>query len=305
MLYGLLSDRGRSILLDEPNERSLHEKPVPRSGGFAILAGTLGAFAWLSAPGALTGGVVALAAVSMLDDWRSLSPVVRLAVHLSVCALFVAFALQGLSWPWLAAVAVGLGWMANLYNFMDGADGLAGGMAVMGFGALAGAAMLGGDAALAWLCASIAAAASAFLLSNFPPARIFMGDAGSVPLGYLAGAVGALGWSRGLWPAWFPVLAFGPFVLDATTTLLRRGLRGERVWQAHRSHYYQRAILLGWTHRQTVLFEYALMATCAGCGLLALGRSPFVQVVLVSLPLTVIAGVMIVVDIAWARRRSA
>lgn len=280
-------------------------RPVPRTGGLAIIAGTLAAFAVVPAPGSLAAGVAALAAVSVLDDWRSLSPGLRLLVHLCVCTVFCAVAMPGVAWTWLAVAALGVGWMANLYNFMDGADGLAGGMAVSGFGVLAAGAMLAGDVGLAWTCASIAAAAGAFLVSNFPPARIFMGDTGSVPLGFLAGAIGVLGWNRSLWPAWFPMFAFAPFILDATTTLARRALRRERIWQAHRSHYYQRAILLGWTHRRTALAGYALMISFGGCGLLSLGRAPAIQLVLLCVPLVLMIAAMVAVDRAWRARGEA
>ncbi len=305
MLHALLSERGRALLLDEPNERSLHARPVPRTGGIAIMAGVLAAALWLRAPLPLVAAAAALVAVSLVDDWRSLPSGLRLVVHVAVCAAFCAASVPEVPWLLLAALALALGWMANLYNFMDGADGLAGGMAVAGFGTYALAAAIGGDASLAWLCASVAAAAAAFLLSNFPPARIFMGDAGSVPLGFLAAALGLVGWQRGLWPWWFPAASFAPFVVDASVTLLRRALRGERVWQAHRSHYYQRLILLGWSHRRTALAEYALMATGAGAALLALGRAPAVQLAVLAVPAMLIAAAMLAVDRAWSRRRAA
>ena len=104
-----------------------------------------------------------------------------------------------------------------------------------------------------------------------------MGDAGSIPLGFLSAALGILGWRAGHWPLWFPLLVFSPFVVDASLTLARRVLRGERFWQAHRSHYYQRLVQLGWGHRNTALAEYALMAACGGLALWALGQTPAAQ----------------------------
>jgi UDP-N-acetylmuramyl pentapeptide phosphotransferase/UDP-N-acetylglucosamine-1-phosphate transferase len=169
--------------------------------------------------------------------------------------------ITGLSgWPAMLIVFLLLVWMTNLYNFMDGADGLAGGMAVFGFGTYGFAAWHAGMTDTAWLNGAIAAAALGFLLFNFPPARVFMGDAGSIPLGFLAGALGVAGWEQRIWPAWFPLLVFSPFLVDATVTLLRRGLRGERVWLAHKSHYYQRLVRLGYSHRLLALSEYGLMA---------------------------------------------
>jgi UDP-N-acetylmuramyl pentapeptide phosphotransferase/UDP-N-acetylglucosamine-1-phosphate transferase len=136
-------------------------------------------------------------------------------------------------------------------------------MATIGFGALALGAWLGDAPGLATFCAAIAAAALAFLRFNFPPARVFMGDAGSIPLGFLAASLGILGAQQNVWPALFPLLVFSPFIVDASVTLTRRALRGEKVWQAHRSHYYQRVVLLGATHRQLALAAYALMLTMA------------------------------------------
>ena len=158
-------------------------------------------------------------------------------------------------------------WMINLYNFMDGMDGFAGGMAVIGFTTLA---WLGrADTEFAAVCMTIAAACAGFLVYNFPPARLFLGDTGSTALGFLAAACSLWGSQAGLFPFWAALWVFSPFIVDATVTLLRRLVRGERVWEAHRSHYYQRLVLLGWGHRRTVLAEYALMLACAGAAILA------------------------------------
>lgn len=249
-------------VLDTPNSRSLHANPTPRTGGLGLMAGVFAGWAAL-APGWLwpvwlIAGL--LMAVSLLDDVRGLSAGLRLAVHVLAAAGLAASVAGHLPALALAAVVLAVVWMTNLYNFMDGSDGLAGGMALFGFGAYAAAAWLGGDAGFALAAASISAAAAAFLLFNFHPARIFMGDAGSIPLGFLAAALGLAGWQRGLWPAWFAPLVFSPFIADASVTLAKRLLRGERVWQAHREHYYQRLVQSGFGHRNTALLEYALMA---------------------------------------------
>ena len=117
-------------------------------------------------------------------------------------------------------------------------------------------------AGLALLSASVAGAAAGFLPHNWAPARVFLGDAGSVPLGFLAGVLGVAGWTAGAWPAWFPLLVFSPFVVDASVTLLRRALRGERVWHAHREHLYQRMVRSGLGHGRTAALWYA----GDGCG---------------------------------------
>jgi UDP-N-acetylmuramyl pentapeptide phosphotransferase/UDP-N-acetylglucosamine-1-phosphate transferase len=124
---------------------------------------------------------------------------------------------------------------------------------------------------------SIASAALAFLFFNFHPARIFMGDAGSVPLGFLLGSIGLYGWQRSLWPLWFPLLVFSPFVVDATVTLSKRLLLGEKVWQAHRSHYYQRLVRMGFGHRNTALMEYCLMFIVGMSALFLLGQPLYAQ----------------------------
>lgn len=249
--------------MDHPNERSLHATATPRIGGLGIMSGVLAAAVWL-ADAALLPVVLAafaLAAMSLLDDLRGLPVRVRFLAHFVAAAgCLIALGLGG--WALLAGT-LAVVWMTNLYNFMDGSDGLAGGMAAIGFGALALAAWLGGAPGLAAFCAAIAAAALAFLRFNFPPARLFMGDAGSIPLGFMAATLGILGAQQGVWPGLFPLLVFSPFVVDASVTLARRALRGEKVWQAHRSHYYQRVVLLGATHRQLALAAYALMLSMA------------------------------------------
>ncbi len=266
----LMSLSKRGWLMDRPNARSLHVAPTPRIGGLAM---ALGVATGLSLQGWVSPIIVlasCLCALSVLDDWRGLSPVIRLLVHLAVASALVLTVLPDRA-PWVsAALVVLIVWMTNLYNFMDGADGLAGGMAIFGFGSYAIASWTAGDPSLAGSCAVIAMAALGFVAFNFPPARVFLGDAGSIPLGFLAGGIGLLGWSREYWPIWFPVAVFAPFVLDATVTLTRRVLAGERVWHAHRSHYYQRLVLMGWTHARLAGTSYALMGLSGAIALIAL-----------------------------------
>ena len=257
-------------LADRPNARSLHSVPTPRIGGLGMAAGV--------AAGAAVGGAglasmplllvaLALLLVSLADDVRSLPALVRLGAHLAAGAVAAILVAPGLA-PWALVVAVlAIAWMTNLFNFMDGVDGLAGGMAVIGFGTCAVAAFSFGEVALAFSCALVAAASAGFLALNFPPARVFMGDAGSIPLGFLAAALGLQGWHAGAWPAWFPVLVFSPFIVDATLTLARRAAARERVWEAHRSHYYQRLVLAGLGRRALAGWAYALMLACAASAL--------------------------------------
>lgn len=286
--------------LDTPNERSLHSRPVPRTGGVGVLAGLAAGSAWLPEGGALLLWILPLVLVSALDDIRGLPAGLRLAVHLAVS---IAFARYGAGLDWTAAVVLGLciAWMTNLYNFMDGADGLAGGMALIGFATYGATAWIQGDLAFAQLAWCVAAAAAGFLVFNFSPASIFLGDVGSIPLGFLAGALGAAGAAREIWAWWFPLVVFAPFIVDATVTLLRRALRGERVWQAHREHYYQRLVRMGWSHRRTALAEYVLMLGCASAAILACALEASGATVTLGLAAIALAAIMYMVDAKWAQ----
>ena len=246
---------------DLPNNRSLHVTPVPRSGGIAIIAPVFIA-GWLVAPPfRLTLACATfLTCVSFLDDLHPMPPLIRLLTHVAAAGVLVTTELWQLTPASSICVVLAIVWMTNLYNFMDGSDGMAGGMSVFGFGCYAAVAMASSHVPMALLAASISACAIAFLVYNFHPARIFMGDSGSVPLGFLAGTLGATGWDEGLWSPFVPVLAFSPFIADASFTLMRRILTGERFWLPHRDHYYQRLIRMGLGHRRTALAAYALMA---------------------------------------------
>lgn len=270
--WWMASGRSRLAMIDHPNERSLHELPVPRSGGIAILLAIAAGWGWLSAiyglPESLVwiiASVVSVAVVSILDDLYNLSVRIRLPIHMLAAVLVL---LGGGGWSLgIAGVVVSflaIVWMINLYNFMDGMDGFAGGMTLVGFAFLGIGGYMAGDSLYAEWCWVVAAAVSGFLLFNFPPARIFMGDAGSATLGLLAASLSLLGVHKSLFPLWFPLMLFSPFWVDATVTLMRRAWRREKVWQAHREHYYQRLVRTGWGHKKTVLAEYALMLASSG-----------------------------------------
>lgn len=260
--------------LDEPNQRSLHHRPVPRAGGIGILMAVAIGVLQAGGPWLVTTLALALAAVSAADDQFDLPIALRFVAHfLAALGLWAGGGFPTMAWPGSLAAIVAVVWMANLYNFMDGADGLAGGMALFGFAACAYAGFQGGDAQMGVVCGCIAAGAAGFLLFNFHPARIFMGDVGSIPLGFLAAALGLEGLRRDLWPPWFPIVVFSPFIVDASLTLLRRVLRGERFWQAHREHHYQVMVRSGLGHRTTALLWYALMAAAgaSACATLTAG----------------------------------
>ena len=292
----LCSPASRLYLLDHPNERSLHVSPLPRTGGLAILGSVLLGIVASLAVGTgsalqtdatlwILGMALLIGAVSFWDDRAGLSPALRLGVHALAAAGVVwgaGLTVNTIAVPFIGSLPLGwlttpvtilfLMWMANLYNFMDGMDGFAGGMTVLGYGFLGFLAWRGGHHHLMALALLIGTAASGFLFYNLPPARIFMGDVGSIPLGFIAAALAVMGTRDGLFDIWVPLLIFSPFAMDATVTLFRRLLRGEKVWRAHREHYYQRLVLAGWGHRRTMLAEYALMLAC-GATAVAYGRA--------------------------------
>ncbi|MBF0588093.1 MAG: glycosyltransferase family 4 protein [Magnetococcales bacterium] len=277
--HRLCDPASRFHLLDAPNHRSLHENPTPRGGGLGILLGFVLSWGvlWLliePAAGSWTfwPGVLAAAAVSFQDDRQSLSPGVRLLSQ-GLLVLFLGFGgflLTGLDFPLFGHLSMGyvgwlfsalfVFWMVNLYNFMDGMDGFAAGMGLFGFGFLALHGWMGGALFFFATALLLASANLGFLLVNFPPARIFMGDVGSVSMGFMAAALSLWGVRDGLFPLWVPVLTFSPFIVDATLTLIRRVVRREKILQAHRSHFYQWLVQRGWGHRRTVLWEYTVMA---------------------------------------------
>jgi len=179
---------------------------------------------------------------------------------------------------------------------MDGSDGLAGGMAVFGFGAYGLAALAGGDFSFAAINLSVAAAACAFLFFNFPPARVFMGDVGAIPLGYLAAVLDVTGWLRGNWPWWFGIAVFSPFIVDASYTLLKRLLRGAKVWQPHREHFYQRLVQSGWGHRKTAVAEYVLMALCSGAAIFGARQGQNLQLAVLGALALFYAGLVVALE---------
>ena len=271
----------RAAVLDHPNERSLHAAPIPRGGGIAVVGAILSAWLLLIAAGAVAplliaviGGALLLMAVSLTDDLRGLSPAPRLvaqivAVGIGLHALAPAGPVfQGWLPPWLDAFAAALMWVwfVNLFNFMDGIDGLAGSeAAAIAVGlVLFASAGVGRDPSLAALAAAIAAAALGFLPWNWAPARIFLGDVGSVPLGYLLGILLLDVAASGRWKIALILPLY--FLADATITLLRRLARGEPVWRPHRQHFYQRAVQRGSGHAEIVRRVIAADLILIGCG---------------------------------------
>ncbi len=262
LLVGILA---RRAILDHPNHRSSHDVPTPHGGGIAVLGALLPA--WLLTeqfmPGTpdgllvVVGGAIFLAVVSWIDDVRGLGPVVRLLAQAAMVAavLFLAPFTAPVFGGWLpptadlVVAALLWIWFINLFNFMDGIDGIAGVQtAGIGMGVFVTAKVGKLDAGWLALGLSAAAASVGFLRWNWHPAKIFLGDVGSIPLGFL------LGWLLlGLAAAGYPAPAIilpAYFLADATITLVRRLLRGEKIWEAHREHFYQLAVQSGLRHDQ-------------------------------------------------------
>ena len=287
------------FLLDHPNVRSLHTVPTPRTGGVAIIVSLfLGLIAakvpgllvmreglswsgWVHLESWIVGMTMLLGFVSFLDDRGGVPVWLRLGCQLAasgILALGAGLFLPAIQFPLLGTIELGwlgapltilfLVWITNLYNFMDGMDGFAGGMTVLGCGFMAYFAWQADHEFILVSALLLSAASAGFLLYNFPPAKIFMGDVGSVASGFLCGALIILGCRDRVFDFWVPLILFSPFILDATITLIRRVWQREKVWVAHRTHYYQRLVLSGWGHRKAVLAEYAVMVLCGGFALL-------------------------------------
>ena len=275
------------LLLDLPNERSLHVSPTPRTGGLAVMLALVTGMAAAVLTGAIDLDIaehrtvvlaivlaVSLGVLSVADDRWGLPVSVRFLAHVAAATIFVIEGdyVHAVSLPVLGSIdlgpfgmpltVLGIVWMVNLYNFMDGLDGLAGGMTVIGFSAVALVSALAGRTPLLILGLLTAGAAAGFLRQNLPKARMFLGDCGSVPVGFLAGAVTAM-FGAAEHQLWMALIVFAPFSADATITLARRLRRGESLWKAHRHHYYQRLVLSGWTVRRVLACEYAVMCGAA------------------------------------------
>ncbi|EJN33194.1 MraY family glycosyltransferase [Pseudomonas sp. GM80] len=247
-------------MLDVPNDRSSHTVPTPRGGGVSIVITFV-----LSLLGMWLGGVIdtgfftavagaglLIALIGFMDDHGHIAARWRLLGHFIAAGWVLAWtgglapvqvlgATFNLSWIGHFLALFYLVWLLNLYNFMDGIDGIA---SVEAISVCAGVGLLywgSGHASLAWGTSLLALSVFGFLLWNFPPAKIFMGDAGSGFLGIVLGALSLQAASVDPRYFWAWLILLGIFIVDATFTLLRRLLRGDKVYEAHRSHAYQYA----------------------------------------------------------------
>jgi Fuc2NAc and GlcNAc transferase len=298
----------RRELLDVPNHRSSHVVATPRIGGVGLVVSVVGGLAVLHLAGAGLGrdayvvvaGAVCLAAVGLADDLWTLPALVRLVMQATIAALVV-MRIGPADLPWLAADGVAASiltifWIVavtNAYNFMDGIDGIAGAQALVGGMGWTVVGLLAGSAALAALGLMLAAASGGFLLHNWHPAKVFMGDAGSGFFGFLFAALPLLAPPGRVSVVWCAVLLMWPFLFDTGFTLLRRASRGENVLSAHRSHLYQRLILTGRSHAQVALL-YGGLALLGAVAAVAVEAGPPV-----ASPVSLVAIVLAALVLWW------
>jgi Fuc2NAc and GlcNAc transferase len=269
----------RQGILDVPNSRSSHHAPTPRGGGIAIVLVVTASLVGLVAYGivsrelalALGGGGLMVATVGYADDRRPLPSGVRLGVH-CVAALWALGWLGGLAPLRVGAHAVNLGlggqilgflgivWTLNLFNFMDGIDALATSEAV--FVLAAGGVLAGGVGEVSTLACMVAGACAGFLVWNWPPAKIFLGDVGSGYLGYLVAVLPLAAARTDSAAPWVWLILGGAFFADATVTLARRVLRGQPAHEAHRTHAYQWLTRRRDSHLQATLAVIILNIAC-------------------------------------------
>jgi Fuc2NAc and GlcNAc transferase len=311
----------RNAILDIPNDRSSHDRPTPRGGGVAIAATVIAITAAAALTGildyhiaaALTVGGVAIAAVGWADDRRPLSASLRIMVHLAAAVWAVGW-IGGLPSLSFGTTAIGLGsagaviavagfvWATNLYNFMDGIDGIAGTEATIAGATGALLLLLHGNTGLAIVATAIAAASAGFLHWNWPPARIFMGDAGSGFLGFTFAVLALASERTASVPLLVWLIILLVFVTDATLTLLRRILAREKWHGAHRSHAYQRTVRSGFSHRRTTMIVAIIDLFLSGCAIVG-DRYPSMVPIALSLATCTTVALYILVERRFAMRR--
>jgi UDP-N-acetylmuramyl pentapeptide phosphotransferase/UDP-N-acetylglucosamine-1-phosphate transferase len=301
-------------VLDVPNHRSSHDKPTPRGGGFAISTIVLVGFLIVEMVGrglaqkAFLGyilGALLVAAIGALDDIFEISPKARLPIQLFAAGLFCVLGdfVSEIYVPFIGELR--LGWLGfpltilwitgftNAFNFMDGIDGIAAGQAIvasLGWIVISSALGLGGLTSLSVL---VMGASFGFLIHNLPPARIFMGDAGSTVLGYTFATLPILAFNQAHDSRLFVVgaLCVAPFVFDTTLTVLRRALNKERIFQAHRSHLYQRLTKLGYFHGSVTLLYLAIASVSSLMGLTYLWGSDALAILALSVVAVLLAAI--------------
>lgn len=307
----------RRDLLDRPNERSSHSQPVPRVGGIGIALGFLLPFlAVCQMPGlrpengyAILLGLAGMAAIGLWDDLRGLVPLRKYALQLVIVALLIGSGLvvREFTVPFLGTIA--LGWLAvplsllwltgfpNFFNFMDGINGLAGGTGVIYGGFFAAFAYLQGRSDLVMVGLLLSGSSLGFLFYNFPRAHTFMGDTGSLFLGMgSAMLVVLLSRAPASGSAVVALLILcSVFIYDCVTTIIRRLAYGENIFQAHRSHHYQRLVRSGWKHTSVAVLYFGMHVAAGALGLAYLRASDIVRWGILAAILLLFAGLSMLV----------
>jgi UDP-N-acetylmuramyl pentapeptide phosphotransferase/UDP-N-acetylglucosamine-1-phosphate transferase len=287
-------------MVDHPGERQSHAEIIPRGGGIGIIMALLIASLFLVTDGdgiwgmCVLPGVVVLAVLGWWDDHVSLPARLRFFIQLAASIYLVACAVNG---GWVeGAGSIGLAvfflvWMTNLYNFMDGSNGMAGLQAVFGGAVLFYLFTISGQHNLALISACVAASCAGFLPWNLGSARVFMGDVGSVSLGFIFGALLIIGVGSQAFSLPVALMVMLVFIIDSTLTLIGRILRGEQWYNAHKQHLYQRLIVQGWSHGRVALFYQAINLVLVLPGIVIAVNYPAVAWVVASiLFLALIAG---------------
>jgi UDP-N-acetylmuramyl pentapeptide phosphotransferase/UDP-N-acetylglucosamine-1-phosphate transferase len=304
-------------IMDIPEKRSSHVRPTPRGGGVAIFmtfllivffAKNLIDLGFLKV---LLPGLFIVSALGLFDDIKRVSTKIRFLIQIIVALLPVSFGLKlsSVDFPGLGTLKLGLLaipatliwilWLTNLYNFMDGIDGIAGAEAATVSGFLFLISSRVGDTPFSYISLVILGSALGFLVHNFPPAKIFMGDVGSYFFGFFF-SVMAIYASQNRQPG-IPFLIFvlllGTFILDTTVTLLRRIWKRERWFEAHRSHYYQRLVIMGCSHKQVTMLECGITCLLGLGTIFYIGGNQLIQIGVVCCSLLLLVGSIVFIEI--------
>jgi len=308
----ILRDRN---IMDRPDHRTLHIGAVPRGGGLVIISALILALliAAFSSGRTLFFACLALlvlgwAALSWSDDKYGLSPRKRLLIQILLCFSTVA------AFGWVDQVfgvnigligvivsLIGVLWMANLYNFMDGIDGLAAAQTIVASTTLGFWFYMAGDTPMALVCLTLAAASYGFILHNWCPAKIFMGDVGSISIGAFFGTLIIIGTNRHEISVLNFLGLFAVFVLDSSLTIIRRCIKGEKIWLPHRQHYYQRLATAGYSHSQIAISAIILMIICSLLATLSVAYHDMIVFSILGILITLIATLILVV---WLEKQA-
>src|SRR6056297_36532 len=308
----------RRGLIDQPGERRSHSAPVARGGGLAVGVSVV-ATALAFAPDnalvvAFIGGAAIVSLLGWFDDHSPLGVGWRLGIQLLVAVGITAWlgpvesigsagTTVRATWLWTPMAVVAIIWMMNLFNFMDGSDGLASSQAAISFVLFAFAFGLAGETTGFWLAAVAAGASLGFLFWNRPTASIFLGDSGSLLLGWCAGSLALTATLSGSFSVWVSFIIVSPFVIDATVTLCWRLARGEQWYTAHADHAYQYLIRLGWSHGKVLIAWIVLNGVLiVPATVLALSK-PQADIGVAAALTVILAGVWYVVHFVLSNKR--